>query len=524
MLFNQLKLLSEILNYLAVKRTIMLVQINCKKIKVKLRKWSGAIVLSSILWLSWTNLAAASESSARQRHILSRLSFGATSAEIEQINQMGSEAYIQAQLEPQTLEESPILEDYLDSLKSVNREGIEIQKQLTVLNKRRSRFKSSEKQWQKLTQKIRKLRSEAFNEAMDAHLARAIYSERQLQEVMVDFWFNHFNVNAQKGEARIWINDYENQIRKFALGNFYDLLLATAKHPAMSIYLDNQKNTAPESPVGKKSERGLNENYARELMELHTMGVDGGYSQDDVIALARILTGWGIDRWGEKGDKNGFFFFDNRHDNREKLFLGHKIVPSGIEEGEQALSILVDRPATARFISYKLAQYFVADEPPESLVDRLATEFSSSRGNIKLVMDTLIHSQEFNDPQYFEGKFTTPYQYLVSLIRMGEIEQPNFKRIRGMLFQLSMPIYQYSTPNGYANTKSAWLNPQAILQRTSFATAISNGTLNRESKIVQSRLKQNLGEISVTTNKAVFKTRPFLQKALMMGSPEAMYR
>ena len=502
----------------------MLVQIDCKKIKAKLQKWSGIVVLSSILWLSWTNFAVANESSALQRHILSRLTFGATSTEIEQINKLGSEAYIQAQLEPQTIKELPILEDYLASLDTVNREGIEMQKELVVLNRKRSRVKPSDKRWQQLTQKIRKLRSGALHEAMNAHLARAVYSERQLQEVMVDFWFNHFNVDAQKGEVKIWMNDYENQVRQFALGNFYDLLLATAKHPAMLVYLDNHKNTAPESPVGKKSEWGLNENYARELMELHTMGVDGGYTQDDVIALARIFTGWGIDRWGKKGEKNGFFFFDNRHDNREKLFLGHKIVPNGMQEGERALDILVARPATARFISYKLAQYFVADEPPESLVNQLATEFSNSRGNIKLVMDTLIHSQEFNDPQYFERKFTTPYQYLVSLVRMGEIEQPNFKRIRGMLFQLSMPIYQCSTPNGYANTKSAWLNPQAILQRTSFATAISNGTLNQESEIVQSRLKQNLGEISVTTNKAIYKTRPFLKKALMMGSPEAMYR
>ena len=501
----------------------MLVQIDCKKIKAKLQNWSGIIVLSSILWLSWTNLAAKSESSAHQRHILSRLSFGATATEIEQIK-MGSEAYIQAQLEPQTIKESPILEDYLAELESVNREGIEIQKELTRLQKKRSRLKPSEKQWHKLTQKIRKLRSGAFHEAMDAHLARAIYSQRQLQEVMVDFWFNHFNVDAQKGEAKIWINDYENQIRQFAFGNFYDLLLATAKHPAMLMYLDNHKNTAPESPVGKKAEWGLNENYARELMELHTMGVDGGYTQDDVIALARIFTGWGIDRHGKRGDRDGFFFFKNRHDNREKLFLGHKIATSGIEEGEQALNILVNHPATARFISYKLAQYFVADEPPESLVDELATEFSNSRGNIKLVMDVLIHSQEFNDPQYFESKFTTPYQYLVSLVRMGEIEQPSLKRIRGMLFQLSMKIYQCPTPNGYANTKSAWLNPQAILQRTSFATAISNGTLNQESAIAQSQLKQNLGEISETTQKAIAKTRPSLQKALMMGSPEAMYR
>ena len=500
----------------------MLARIN-KKIRA-IQNWLNIIILISIFWLSWTNFAEASQFSAHQKHILSRLSFGATSWEIEQIEKEGVEAYIQSQLEPQTIEESPELEKYLASFDLINKDAIEIQKQLGALRIKRDNSKLPLKQQQKLTQTIKKLNFQAIDEAMNAHLAKAVYSHRQLQEMMVDFWFNHFNVDTKKGIINLWVNDYENQIREHALGNFYDLLLATAKHPAMLIYLDNRKNTAPESPVGRKAKMGLNENYARELMELHTMGVEGGYSQDDVITLARILTGWGIDYKGERGSKNGFFFYGNRHDRREKMFLGHKIAPNGFKEGKQALDILVNHPSTARFISYKLAQYFVDDEPPESLVTKLSKAFSDSRGDIKVVMDTLIHSQEFSDPQYYDRKFKTPYQYVVSLVRIGEIEQPNLRRVRGMLHELSMPLYQCATPNGYVNTKSAWLNPQAILQRTSFATAIANGRLSDRNTIKIQRVERNLGEISTSTREIIAQTPRGLRTALVMGSPEAMYR
>ena len=341
---------------------------------------------------------------------------------------------------------------------------------------------------------------------------------------MVDFWFNHFNVYLDKGAIRFWLSDYEERIRANALGNFRDLLAVTAKHPAMLIYLDNRKNTAPNSPGGLKIKQGLNENYARELMELHTLGVDGGYTQDDVIVLARILTGWGLDIHSKKENKQGFFFYKNRHDRQEKVFLGNQIPAGGMEQGERALDILASHPATARHISYKLAQYFVADEPPSSLVDLLTRQFLDSQGDIKVVLNTLIHSQEFNSSQYYQQKFKTPYQYLVSLVRMGEIEQPNLKRIQGMLKQLSMPVYMYPPPTGYSNTQSAWLNPQGMLQRTSLATAIANGNLNKNYTVKPKKLKANLGEISQHTKRVIAKSPPKLRSALMMGSPQAMYR
>ena len=206
------------------------------------------------------------------------------------------------------------------------------------------------------------------------------------------------------------------------------------------------------------------------------------------------------------------------------MFLGHKIPANDIEEGKQALDILATHPATAQFISYKLAQYFVADQPPSSLVDKLAEKFLDSQGNIKLVLDTLIHSEEFNSSQYYKQKFKTPYQYLISLIRMAEIEQPNFRRVRGMLNQLSMPLYSCQIPTGYQNIESAWLNPQAMLLRTGFAFAIANGTLNRDDAVEEQRLTHNLGKLSSKTKQVIASSPRKLRSPVIMGSPEAMYR
>ncbi len=469
-------------------------------------------------------MATSKLTQSQERHILERLSFGVTSSQLEQVKVQGIEAYIQSQLSPQLISESPILDNYLAQFSSIHQEPIELQKKDYLYRKKLRTSQLSTKEQKKIRQKIRNLNVQVRDEAMDAHLTRAIYSNRQLQEVMVDFWFNHFNVYANKGAVRIWLRDYESKIRTHALGNFRDLLGVTAKHPAMLIYLDNKKNTDPNSPGGKANQIGLNENYARELMELHTLGIDGGYSQDDVIALARILTGWGVDHQGKKGDKKGFFFNKNRHDQQDKLFLGHTISANGIQEGEKALDILASHSATAHFISSKLAQYFVADQPPTRLVNQLAEEFITSQGNIRQLMDVLIHSPEFNQPEYYQQKFKTPYQYLVSLVRMAGIEQPNLKRMRGMLTQLSMPIHLCLAPTGYDYTQSAWLNPQAMLQRTSLATAIANGALNRDYGIKQKQLQNNFGSLSPHTKQVIAKSPVKLRAALMMGSPEAMYR
>ena len=490
----------------------------------KLQHWTVILLFSLIIWFGFIGRAEADSEQAKQRHILERLSFGITSEQMQQVKTEGIEAYIQSQLTPQLVKESPIVNDYLAKLNWLEQEPIELQKKDNIKRKKLRNSELSAREQQKIRQQLRKMSTAVRNQAIDAHLIRAIYSSRQLQEVMVDFWFNHFNVYVDKGSIEFWLSDYEQKIRDRALGNFRDLLAVTAKHPAMLIYLDNRKNTAPDSPAGIKGELGLNENYARELMELHTMGVDGGYTQDDVIALARIFTGWGVDYQGKRGDKKGFIFHKNRHDFQDKVFLGHKITANGIAEGKQALDILASHQATAHHISYKLAQYFVSDRPPSSLVDKLAQKFLDSNGNIKVVLETLIHSEEFNDPQYYQQKFKTPYQYIVSLVRMAEIQQPNFKRIRGMLQQLSMPVYKCASPTGYKNTQSAWLNPQAMLQRTSLATAIARGVLNPGHSIKYKHLQRNSRELSQHTKQVVAQSPPKLRSALIMGSPEAMYR
>jgi uncharacterized protein (DUF1800 family) len=294
---------------------------------------------------------------------------------------------------------------------------------------------------------------------------------------MVDFWFNHFNVDARKGLDRIWVGAYEEQaIRPFVLGKFRDLLLATARHPAMLFYLDNAKNSAPGTQLQSGRESGLNENYAREVMELHTLGVDGGYTQDDVVALARILTGWTfVRRERASGDGSAFRFLKTRHDFGLKRFLGRDIAPSGEAEGIEALDMLARSPATARHVALKLAQYFVADRPPDSFVDRLAARFRETDGDIGAVLRTLFASREFRDS--VGTKYKSPYRYVLSAVRAAGIEAEDVRPLLRQMAQLGMPLYSCPTPDGYADTAGKWLNPDATLKRVSFALALSAGTL-----------------------------------------------
>ena len=331
--------------------------------KQKLQYWTLILFYGAILWFGLVTTAQASEqlSQSDALNILKRLSFGTTSEQLKAVDSQGIEAYIQSQLEPQSVAESPILEEYLEDFATSYLKPIEAkQKHVAARAKLRNTSGKSNEERQKLQRNVIRWRKDMLTEAVENHLARAIYSSRQLQEVMVDFWFNHFNVFANKDIVGFWLTDYENEIRDRALGSFRDLLEVTASHPAMLMYLDNRFNTDPNSPQAKNKYKGLNENYARELMELHTMGVDGGYSQEDIITLARIFTGWTID-YREKQNFYGFHFNAVRHDPNEKVFLGQKITAQGIEEGRQALDILATHPATARFISYKLAQYYVED-------------------------------------------------------------------------------------------------------------------------------------------------------------------
>ena len=313
-------------------------------------------------------------------------------------------------------------------------------------------------------------------------LLRAIDSPRQLEEVMVEFWYNHFNVFIGKGLDRVLVGHYEQHaIRPHVFGRFRDLLGATAKHPAMLFYLDNAQSVADGFvPRGAATApRGLNENYARELMELHTLGVDAGYTQKDVTELARILTGWSFDR--RENTTNAFRFDERRHDRGIKMLLGHRIEPAGIAEGERALDLLAAHPATARHIAKKLAQYFVSDQPSKTLIAQLASRFTQSGGEIREVLRELFKSNEFWNLE--QTKFKTPYQFVVSATRAAGVSLPrSVLPLVGALNQMGMPLYACPTPDGYPNTEAAWLNPEAMTRRLNFATALAERrlALNRD--------------------------------------------
>ena len=322
--------------------------------------------------------------------------------------------------------------------------------------------------------------SVGVNELQQAKLLRAIYAERQLQEVMTDFWFNHFNVFLNKDADQHYTTAYERDvIRPRALGKFRDLLIATAQSPAMLFYLDNWSSIGPNSQAagaGKNKspdpKRGLNENYAREIMELHTLSVDGGYTQNDVTELAKVLTGWTIDNPGQGGN---FTFDPRKHEPGDKHVLGETIHENGQQEGLQMLDKLARSPQTARFIAKKLAQRFVADDPPPALVNRLAERFLESDGDIREVLRTLFTSSEFWSSQTYLAKVKTPLEFVVSAVRASGAEIDNPGPLIQILGKMGEPLYQMQPPTGYSMRADYWVNSDALLERLNFALQMSNG-------------------------------------------------
>ena len=383
---------------------------------------------------------------------------------------------------------------------------------------------------QKLLQEIHK---KFYGDLVSARMTRAVYSPRQLDELMVDFWFNHFNVSVDKGLDHLLTGTYEEHaIRPHVMGKFRDLLGATAHHAAMSFYLDNWQNTAPDSPGARGKLQGLNENYARELLELHTLGVDGGYTQKDVVELARVLTGFGFQqnaRLLSSGamldSQSGTRFNAARHDFKDKLLLKHHIRPTGEGELEEALDLLARHPSTAYHICYKLAGYFVADVPPPSLVKKMAAKFTASDGDIRSVLNEMFHSFEFWDPRYYSCKFKTPYQYLISSLRATDARLTAVPPLINFLQQSGMPLYRCVTPDGYKTTKSAWLNPDAMIKRINLATSIGVGRYPgaQPGYYDYRQALPLLGTaVSKRTREAIESAPQPLRLALVLGSPEFM--
>ena len=483
-------------------------------------------------------------------HALNRLGYGPRPGDLARVRQVGLAKWIDQQLRPETIDDSKeearlrdrfptlnmssteLLENFPQARVAARQQGMSVEEFRRQQQEQRRQAQSqpqmgpAEGQSGEMTPPVRGQAGPAnpggprvpnamnyremqtpqrpVAELSMAKMDRAIYSERQLYEQMVDFWFNHFNVFAGKGADRWLLTSYERDaIRPHALGKFRDLLGATAQSPAMLFYLDNWQSTDPEAsarlqrgrivrpqnrgpitgpsfPVpapqqqAQRPRRGLNENYGRELLELHTLGVDGGYTQKDVVEVARAFTGWTI----RAPLRDPEFIFNARmHDPREKTVLGHKINAGGILDGQRVLDLLARHPNTARHLSRKLARRFVSDNPPDALVERMAQTFLKTDGDIRSVLRTMLDSPEFWSPQSYRAKIKTPFELVASAARAvgGDAD------VSAMLVQwtgrIGQPLYQYQAPTGYPDTAESWVNTGALLNRLNFSLALAGNRL-----------------------------------------------
>ena len=414
-------------------------------------------------------------------HALNRLTFGPRADEVERVRRTGLAEWIDAQLNPARIDDATLE-------RRLPRPPIDA-----------PRFDSPAAfaKAPAARMEARRAARDAVGDLASVKLLRAAYSERQLEEVLVDFWFNHFNVFAGKGRTAIYLPDYEREaIRPFVLGRFRDLLGATAHHPAMLFYLDNWMSVDPDAaarqtqrrpnaaaqprrpglaPQGRPGlvlqtrRKGLNENYGRELLELHTLGVDGGYTQKDVIEVARAFTGWTI-----APGTNEFRFARAMHDDGAKVVLGQTIkAGGGIEDGERVLDIVARHPSTAHHIAFELAQRFVSDEPPESLVTRAATRFKETDGDLREVVRTIVTSPEFFAAEARNAKVKTPLEFVVSAVRATGSDEPNMQPMVRGLRELGMPLYGCQPPTGYDDTAATWISSGSLVARINLAQQLA---------------------------------------------------
>jgi uncharacterized protein (DUF1800 family) len=414
-------------------------------------------------------------------HTLNRITFGATAGDVERVRAIGIDRYIDQQLHPERIDDSA-MRQRLQPLVTLTMSSRQLAEQYEqpLLEARRQRKESGDDPApaQKMVQRQA---NGVLVELSQQKILRAVYGERQLEEVLTDFWFNHFNVDARKGPERFLLTEYERDvIRPHVFGKFRDLLGATAKSPAMLFYLDNWISVDPNAtalinrPQPQQSQRrGLNENYARELMELHTLGVDGGYTQKDVTEVARAFTGWSIDR---PRDGGAFRFQPRLHDRGKKVVLGHTIEAGGGEsDGEQVLDILAKHRSTSTFIATKLVRRFVSDMPPATLVDRVAARFRDTGGDLREVVRTILSSKEFRSTDTMNAKAKTPFEFLVSALRTAGTDIRDARPYVRTMQELGMPLYQCQPPTGYADTADAWINTGALVARMNVATRIAAG-------------------------------------------------
>ena len=415
-------------------------------------------------------------------HTLNRLSYGARPGDLERVRAIGLPAWIDRQLRPQTIDDA-VAERALAELTTLRMPIAELLRDYprpdpTLREKIASGEMTRQEMQERYPMEKRPVRIAA--ELQAAKVIRAVTSERQLEEVMVDFWFNHFNVFAGKGDVRWYVSAYEREaIRPHALGKFPDLVRATARHPAMLFYLDNWLSARSDFivPAGPNRGRkaGLNENYARELMELHTLGVDGGYTQRDVTEVARAFTGWTIDRPQTNGR---FVFRPSMHDGGEKVVVGHRIPTGGGQgDGERVIEILTRHPSTSRFVATKLVRRFVSDTPPPALVARVAATYTSTEGDIPAMLRVIFGSREFYGEDAYRAKIKKPFEFVASAVRAlgGSTDAQGGSALARASAEIGEPLYLAQSPTGYADRADVWVNAGALLARMNFALTLASG-------------------------------------------------
>jgi len=540
-------------------------------------------------------------------HLLNRIGFGARPGDVERVRTLGIDKFIDQQLHPERLDDSAT-EARLKTIDSIRMPLSELAEkypepgmiarelglkgknaapkavpaeQMKPDNDNAPANQAGDAQLDLNKKENRQMLMEYYREhglkppqlllqdLMQQKMIRAVYSERQLQEVMSDFWYNHFNIFWPKGADKVLTTDYEmNAIRPHTLGKFEDLLMATAKSPAMLFYLDNFQSSSPDAKLPgrlgtgqqgrfqrrgifgglarrndadnpdqqqraqavqqfKKRKPGINENYARELMELHTLGVEGGYTQKDVQEVARCFTGWTIVQPRKGGS---FIYRPFMHDNGEKTVLGHKIpAGGGMKDGEMVIDILAHHPNTAKFISTKLVRRLVSDTPPPALVDRVAQVYMKSDGDIREMLRTIFTAPEFFSKEAYRAKIKSPFELAVSAIRALGGDLGNTLMVTQFISKMGQPLYRYQPPTGFPDKAEQWVNTGALLERLNFGLALSSNKLRGTTVDLKRIAPETAGKSSTQTldqaialllNKDVSpQTRAVLEKQMTEGVP-----
>ena len=481
----------------------------------QMTKIVGGVIVVALLTGATTSDSKLTE---RQRalHALNRLAFGPRPGDVDAVIQEGVDAWIEQQLHPEAISDRAVEERIavLPTMKLSNAQIVKTYYAPVLMARKKANAEARDGQVDKKDIRRELMRDippdqrpqVVMNDLLAQRIIRAAESDRQLNEVMVDFWMNHFNVFAGKGIDRFLLTGYERDvIRPHIWGHFEDLLMATAKSPAMLFYLDNARSVAaPENRPAmpqrammggrfgrrampetmqrpqqqKQQQGGLNENYAREIMELHTLGVDAGYTQKDVTELARVLTGWTITRQRDGGEGASFIFRPFLHDSGNKTVMGVRFAPGGgMEEGEKMIHMLAHHPATAHRIAYKLCQRLVADEPPPALVDRVAKKFLATDGDLRRTVRAVIDSPEFWDPAAYRSKVKSPFEYTISAVRAMNAQITDPTPIARALQQIGEPLYGAQPPTGYSDKADVWINTGALMNRLNFALALAANKL-----------------------------------------------